>query len=97
MQDELEAAGIGDVHLLGINEVGHEGAIALMSESGDIPLLQDTTDVNAWELWEVTYRDVIVSDRNGDVVDIFNLTGQSLGLPENYDALKALLIGALSG
>ena len=97
MQNELEAAGYEDIHLLGVNEVGHEGAVALMSESGDIPLLQDTILVDAWGLWNVTYRDVIIRDKNGDVVATFNLTGQSLGLSENYDALKALLIGALSG
>ena len=44
----------------------------------------------------VTYRDVIVLDRENRAVAVYNLTEHSLGDPANYAALKDILRAAAS-
>lgn len=67
------------------------------------PWLQDV-DSNAnqvsdvwYDLWDVTYRDVIILNGQNEMVDVFNLTppeGFDLGVAENYAALHDKLIDA---
>ena len=90
MQAELAADGYA-VQLFAINEIGF-GGVATMAERGDLPLLQDTAEQNAWSRWDVTYRDVVIVDRNNRQVGVFNLTTNTLSDPTNYTALKTLLI-----
>ena len=90
MQTELVAEGYV-VQLLAINEIGFSG-LGGMADRGDLPLLQDTVEQNAWAEWDVTYRDVVIVDRNNQKVGVFNLTTDSLSDPTNYTALKTLLI-----
>ena len=45
-----------------------------------------------YDLWEITYRDVIVVDHAGQVVDVLNLTANNLADSENYDFLLNLLV-----
>jgi hypothetical protein len=44
----------------------------------------------------VTYRDVYVLDENNEVVAIYNLTEHDLAVPDNFEALKTLLLEAAS-
>ena len=90
MQAELAADGYA-VQLFAINEIGF-GGVATMAERGDLPLLQDTAEQNAWSRWDVTYRDVVIVDRYNQQVGAFNLTENNLGVPANYAALKSILI-----
>ena len=60
----------------------------------DIPWLQDTAAQDTWGLWGVAYRDVVILDGDNEVYSVFNLTTNSLSVPANYDALKALLVQA---
>lgn len=60
----------------------------------DLPWLQDVAVVDVWTTWGVTYRDVWVLDGDNVLYGVFNLTGTSLGVPANYDALKAMFLAA---
>lgn len=80
-----------DVHLLGVNEAGHESANATATAGRDIPWLQDTATMSAWAAWSVTYRDVIILDKRQELFAVYNLTSNNLGLQERRDELKQLL------
>ena len=56
-----------------------------------IPYLQDPDD-GTWNRWAVTYRDVVILDAQNRKVGVFNLTEHDLQQPEEYAALKALLL-----
>lgn len=94
MQRELdaEAPELG-IHLLGVNEAGHASGVPAMVEGRTIPLLQDIAG-GAWTSWRVTYRDVIIVDRDNAPVGVFNLTEHDLSSMGAYTELKGLLIDA---
>ena len=95
MQKEIAAefpdAGI---QILGVNEVGHEGSNGTNCEGRDLPWLQETSDDPIWDVWAVTYRDVILLDGENEVYGVYNLTEHTLAYEPSYDALKALLLQA---
>lgn len=97
MQAELngEAPDLG-IALLGVNGAGFESGIPQMVSGRFIPLLQDVAEVDAWTQWEVVYRDVIILDRDGAPVGVFNLTEHDLSMMGEYAALKGMLIDAAS-
>jgi hypothetical protein len=98
MQGELQKGGAAlDVRLLGVNGVGYASGNATICQGRSIPWLQDEADVNAWQLWEVTYRDVIILDAENQVVGVYNLTEHDLGNPDNYAELEQLLNDIASG
>jgi hypothetical protein len=80
--------------LISVNAVGFEAGNADFVMGKTTPLLQDTTAVNAWGLWQVTYRDVVIVDREGRRRAAYNLTQNDLSVPANLAALKALLLQA---
>jgi hypothetical protein len=61
-------------------------------ENADLPWLQDTSDANWWEGWQVNYRDLVILDRNGDREAVFNLTQHDLWDDDEFETLKALLL-----
>ncbi len=63
-----------------------------MCEGRDIPWLQDTEEANWWGNWGITWRDVVVLDRDGNEVDVVNLLEHDLDDTEEYAAFKALLL-----
>ncbi len=84
------------MQLLAVNGVGHGSGVAAMSALGTLPILSDTTQTDAWARWEVTYRDVVVLDRNNRRAGVLNLTENDLGRPEARAALADLLRAASS-
>ena len=82
-----------EVQLLAINESGYSG-LEGMSGLGDVPVLQDTTAVDVWETWDVTFRDVVILDTDNRKVRSFNLTENDLRVSANYAALKSILIAS---
>jgi len=94
MQGELEAEAPGDVALLGVNLKGLESGNEGMCDGRTLAWLQDVPAVDAWTLWDVTTRDVVVLDRFGRAFAIYNLTVHDLANPGNYAALKQLLLDA---
>ncbi len=98
MQDEFDADYPElNIQILTVNEIGEEDGIDDMAILGDIPLLQDTEEQRAWELWDATFRDVRVVDGNGELFGVFNLTTYGLGREGHYDALKRMFIRAAGG
>lgn len=102
MQAELDADYPElDIQLFGVNKAGLESGIDASVEGRGIPLLQDV-DANGdgasdtWERWHVAWRDVVILDGNNEMFATFNLTTYNLAEPENYNALRQLLIDATS-
>lgn len=94
MQGELETAAPGAVVLLAVNGAGLESGNEGFVMGKTLPLLQDTTTVDAWTAWQVTYRDVVVLDADGRRRTVFNLTTNDLAVPANFAALKQALLDA---
>ena len=92
MQTELDAEVLTRrVRIHGVNSVGAESGNAAACVGRTIPWLQDTASEMVWDLWQVTYRDVIILDPSNEVVTVFNLTTRDLAVPAEYEALKTLL------
>lgn len=85
-----------EIHLLAVNEDGHSSSNDKVVEEGNLPLLQDDATAQVWENWNATWRDVHVVDAENMRVDVFNLTGTSLGETDNYETLKGMLLDAAS-
>lgn len=88
MQRELDT---NQIYILGINEAGYDDDKS-MYEGRDLPWLLDTKEADWWGQWNVTYRDVIILDRDGNEAGVFNLTEHNLDDPDEYEALKTLLL-----
>ena len=93
MQKALSASH-PDIHLLAVNAAGYSSGLGAMSAEGDLPLLQDHPDVNAWDRWGVEYRDVVILGRSNERLGAYNLTEHNLDEPANYAALEQLLTDA---
>ena len=94
MQQELAAESL-DVHILGVNAAGLESGNGAMCSGRDLPWLQDLADdANVWASWAVTYRDVVILDRDNERIDAYNLTTYDLSEAPDYAALKELLRSA---
>ena len=99
LQAELEADHPElDIRIVGINQIGHESANALMTDGRSVPWLQDVDSDNnqlsdVWtEQWDVVYRDVIIVDAENTELGAFNLTTYNLADAETYAALREILI-----
>lgn len=94
MQGEIEAlAPPTPVRILGVNEA-NVGTGDFFVAGKTLPWLQDTPAVNAWGLWGVTFRDVVVLDAENKQVAVYNVTVHPLSDPVNYEELKAILLAA---
>lgn len=80
--------------LVSVNAAGFESGNAGFVAGTTMPVLQDTAAVDAWSRWQVTWRDVVVLDREGRRHAVFNLTQNDLSVEANFAALEALLLGA---
>lgn len=83
------------VRILGVNGFGYESGNGTATAGRTLPWLQDTGTANVWTLWNVTYRDVVILDAENKVAGVYNLTSQDLANPDNYAALKAMILAAL--
>ena len=102
MQQELDSENPElSIRILGVNELGHDADNALMTAGGDLPWLQDIDDdgngsSDTWDSWDVTFRDVIITDSTNVQVAVYNLTNNDLASADNYSTLKQLLIDSAS-
>ena len=92
IQQELTDEGL-EVSIIGVNDVGFESGNDTITDGRNIPWLQNTAEVDAWNLWEVQYRDVVIVDRDGVQADVFNVTENDLSQPDTYERLKTILRG----
>ncbi len=98
MQQELEAAATPlQVQILGVNSAGNASGNDAITDGRDLPWLQDTPEVDAWGLWGVTYRDVVVLGPDNTVHAVYNLTEHDLSDPGNYETLKQIFLDAAGG
>lgn len=65
-----------------------------MTQGRTLPLVQDDVATQAWVLWGVTWRDVVIVNPRKERVAVYNLTTHNLADPANLAALKALLLEA---
>lgn len=88
------------IQIVAINEYGHESGNPLVMEGLTAPVLQDVDANNngssdVWhDLWDITYRDVKILNKQNEVVGTVNLTppvGFDLGEEINYEAMKQIL------
>jgi hypothetical protein len=101
LQGELQATYPSlRIWLLGINERGQEAGNAATTAGRDLPWLQDV-DTNgnslsdvARDLWDVTFRDVVILDGDNTQVGAYNLDDHNLAEPENYATLREMLVDA---
>jgi cyclophilin family peptidyl-prolyl cis-trans isomerase len=102
MQQELDSENPElAISILGVNELGHDSDNSLMTAGRDLPWLQDIDDggdgnSDTWNSWDVTFRDVIITDSNNVQVTAYNLTNNDLANADNFATLKQLLIAAAS-
>ena len=74
-----------------VNEVGYDNFTYVTNPASQQPWLQDTEEVNAWDTWQVQYRDVVILDAENKKRAVFNLTSDTLYLENNYEELKNTL------
>ena len=80
------------IQLLAVNEIGYHSGLDTMAALGNLPLLQDTPEAGVWDAWGAGFRDVVILNAANEQVASFNLTTHSLAEPENFAALKSLLV-----
>ncbi len=88
------------IQLLGVNLKGQEPGNASATQGRTAPWLQDgDADANGrsdvWDdLWNVTWRDVVVLDGSNTKVSTYNLTQHDLAQAANYSQLREMLVDA---
>lgn len=88
MQEELPET----IAIVGVNEDGRQGSNATFTEGRDLPWLQDTAEVNAWAQWGVSYRDVVLLDKAGQIYGVYNLSEHDLSRGGDYQDLEEALL-----
>ena len=102
MQTELDSENPElNINILGVNEFGHDSGNSLVIDGRDLPWLQDIDDngdgaSDTWDSWDVTFRDVMITDAQNEKVAVYNLTTNDLSNADNFAALKQLLIDSAS-
>ena len=75
MHEELrEELQTDSVEILAVNEIGYDNFEYVTTVSSQLPWVQDVEEVNAWELWEITYRDLVILDQDNIFLTTYNLT-----------------------
>jgi hypothetical protein len=80
------------VSILGVNGAGQEAGNGDLGADHHLPWLQDRLSVDAWGLWHVTYRDLVILDPQNRPVAVYNLTEHNLARGSAYDSLKTILL-----
>ncbi len=79
---------------MAVNAAGYSAGLDAMASEGDLPLLQDHPEVDAWGRWQVVLRDVVILGRDNERIDAYNLSEHDLEDPAHYAELRDLLIDA---
>ncbi|MSP92524.1 MAG: hypothetical protein EXR79_12110 [Myxococcales bacterium] len=96
MQKELKAAGI-DVPFVVVNVVSGTDSQANLIDVCDLPLLQDTDAVKAWDVHGAAKDDVAIYTAQGKLWQWFPFGGvfdTNFGNDANYSAFKAKVVEA---
>jgi|TARA_B100001964_G_C13924347_1_gene461616 hypothetical protein len=65
-----------------------------MIEDRVLPWVQDKIESDVWNNWDISLRDFVILDANGNFFYIVNLTDFDPSIESNYNNLKQLLIDA---
>ena len=95
MQAEINNANpVTPVRIFGVNAVGHESGNDAFCQGRTLPWLQDTPQQNAWGTWQVTWRDVVILNKENRTIHVYNLTSHNLSNSAHYSELRTLLLDA---
>ena len=95
MQAEIDAQETArPVHILGVNNIGLETGNDGTTAGRTLPWLQPGSDQDVWTLWQVRYRDVIITGPGNEHLHTFNLTDHNLADTGEYAALMTRLLEA---
>jgi hypothetical protein len=97
MQNEFLAMGIS-VHFVSVNTISGADSAGKLVDVCAFPLLQDTEDVNAWDLVQGKKDDMFILDANGNVLTLLPNGGDlstNLSTEEGYNNVKYSLYEAL--
>ena len=95
MQAEIEVERPDlDIQILSINMINNwsNGLTNRMGQIGNLPVVQDSTQLNIWQSWGGQWRDVVILDDQNQVVEYFDTNSSVLTNEQNYNALKQALI-----
>ena len=80
---------------MGINGIDYMGEdLNNMIENRVLPWVQDNKNASVWNNWQVSLRDFVILNPNGEYNDKINLTDVDPSVNENYENIKQLLIEA---
>ena len=80
---------------MGINGIDYMGEdLNNMIENRVLPWVQDNKNASVWNNWQVSLRDFIILNPNGEYYDKINLTEVDPSVNENYENIKQLLVKA---
>lgn len=82
------------IQILGVNGIALESGNSIITAGRTLPWLQDVLAEDVWNDWKVEYRDVVVLDAENRPVAVYNLTTNNLDDPQNFAALKSILVNA---
>ena len=57
-------------------------------------MVHDNENDAIWQSWESQWRDFYILNRNNELIEVYNLTQNSLNDETNYNELKQKLIEA---
>ena len=82
----------GQIQIIGINTSAsaHSDTSAICS-GRDLPFLQDTFTENVWGIWNALQWDIFILDRNGNLLQIYDVGDYNLTDQSHYDELKTIL------
>ena len=78
--------------IFGINGIGKEAGNESITNGRSTPWLQDELGVEAWDSWNVNYRDVYILNGSLEWVDQINLSKIDLTDENNYQEFRELLL-----
>ena len=73
---------------------GFETSAALVFQDSDLPVLQDDGTNRVMNNWAAAQRDFVIINGENEEVDRYNLTMDSLDIPQNRDRVRDALIAA---
>ncbi len=95
MQAEISTANpTTPVRIIGVNAAGEESGNDAICQGRILPWLQDTPQQNVWGAWQVTWRDVVILDKENRTIQVYNLTSHSLANSAFYSELRTILLDA---
>ena len=89
MADEFEEAGL-NIKIVGINQDIGASGISRLTDSMDLPVVQDTAERGVWSDWGAEWRDVFLVNEENVHVGTYNLRSHDLGSDDDYNELKTM-------